>query len=82
MIIYAVLSDEEYEDLITSYEFITKMEFTNAEQVKMAIQYCQAKERLSEDTLNYLLEKINLLSHELEITEGNQDWEVTGASVN
>lgn len=81
MIIYAVLSDEEYEDLITSYEFITKMEFTNLEQVKMAIEYCQAKERLSEDTLNYLLEKIHLL-HELEITESNQDWEVIGASAN
>jgi len=81
MIIYAQLSDEEYEDLITSYKFITKMEFTTTEQVKMAIEYCEAKGRLSEDTLNYLLEKIHML-HELETTESNQDWEITGASAN
>lgn len=73
MIIYAVLSDEEYEDLITSYDFITKMNFTTKEQVKMAIEYCESKERLSEDTLNYLLEKIQILSNELEVDKSNQD---------
>ena len=81
MIVYAILSDEEYEDLITSYEFITKMEFTTKEQVKQAIDFCQAKDRLHEDTLNYLLELLQTLP-DVEITESNEDWEITGASAN
>ena len=81
MIVYAILSDEEYEDLITSYEFITKMEFTTKGQVKQAIDFCQAKDRLHEDTLNYLLELLQTLP-DVEITESNEDWEITGASAN
>ena len=82
MIVYAILSDEEYEDLITSYEFITKMEFTTKGQVKQAIDFCQAKDRLHEDTLNYLLELLQTLPENVETTESNEDWQVIGASAN
>lgn len=75
MIVYATMTDEECEDLITSYQFITNVQFTNTNQVKKCIEYCKAKERLSEDTLNYLLEKINILKNELEITESHEDRE-------
>ncbi len=81
MIVYAVISDEEYDDLITSYEFLTNVNWTHSDQVKMAIDYCQARDRLTEDTLNYLLEKLNTLSN-VETTESNEDWEITGASAN
>lgn len=100
MIVYAVLSDGEYEDLITSYDFITKMEFTTKEQVKMAIEFCRSRNRLSTDIADYLLDLMNQLPHltnvkplsdselinsinsELETTESNQDWQITGASAN
>jgi len=82
MIVYTVVTDEEYDDLITSYDFLSKVMFTNTEQVKMAIDYCQTRDRLTEDTLNFLLEKLNQLNNELETTNSNQDWEVTGASAN
>ena len=82
MIVYTVVTDEEYDDLITSYDFLSKVMFTSTEQVKMAIDYCQARDRLTEDTLNFLLEKLNQLNNELETTNSNQDWEVTGTSVN
>lgn len=79
MIVYTAMTDEEYEDLITSYQFITNVQFTNTDQVKQCIEYCKAKERLSEDTLNYLFEKINILKNGLEITESNEDRETVGA---
>lgn len=79
MIVYTTMTDEEYEDLITSYQFITNVQFTNTDQVKQCIEYCKAKERLSEDTLDYLLEKINILKNGLEITESNEDRETVGA---
>lgn len=78
MIVYTTMTDEEYEDLITSYQFITNVQFTNTDQVKTCIEYCKAKERLSEDTLDYLLEKINILKNGLEITESNEDRETVG----
>lgn len=77
-----IVTDEDFENLITSYDFITKMEFTSKDQVKLAINFCQAKDRLHEDTLNYLLELLQTLPNELETTESNQDWQVTGASAN
>ena len=77
-----IITDEDFENLITSYDFITKMEFTSKDQVKLAIEYCMDKDRLTEDTLNYLLELMITLPNELETTESNQDWQVTGASAN
>ena len=77
-----IVTNEDFENLITSYDFITKMEFTSKDQVKMAIEYCMDKDRLTEDTLNYLLELLQKLPNELETTESNQDWQVTGASAN
>jgi len=78
-----IITDEDFENLITSYDFITKMEFTSKDQVKLAIEYCMDRDRLTEDTLNYLLELLQTLpEHELETTESNQDWQVTGASAN
>lgn len=79
MIVYTTMTDEEYEDLITSYQFITNVQFTNTDQVKSCIEYCKAKEKLSEETLDYLLEKIQLLNNGLEITESNEDRETVGA---
>ena len=73
-----IITDEDFENLITSYDFITKMEFTSKDQVKMAIEYCMDKDRLTEDVLDYLLERL----HELETTESNEDWQITGASAN
>jgi len=73
-----IITDEDFENLITSYEFITKMEFTSKDQVKLAIEYCMDRDKLTEDVLDYLLERL----HELETTESNQDWQVTGASAN
>lgn len=81
MIVFAI-TDEEYENLITSYDFITKVQFTNTEQVKQCIEYCKSKNNLEEDTLNYLLEKINMLQNGLEATEGDKDREVVGATDN
>lgn len=75
---FVIITDEDFENLITSYEFITKMEFTSKDQVKLAIEYCMDRDRLTEDVLDYLLERL----HELETTESNQDWQVTGASAN
>lgn len=78
-----IITDEDFENLITSYDFITKMEFTSKDQVKMAIEYCREKDRLTEDTLNYLLELLQTLpENELETTKSNQDWQITGASAN
>ena len=77
-----VITDEDFENLITSYDFITKMEFISKDQVKLAIEYCMDRDRLTEDTLNYLLELMITLPNELETTESNQDWQVTGASAN
>lgn len=77
-----IVTDEDFENLITSYEFITKMEFTSKDQVKMAIEYCMDKDRLTEDTLNYLLELLQTLPNELETTESNQDWKTAGISAN
>lgn len=79
MIVYTTMTDEEYEDLITSYQFITNVQFTNTDQVKSCIEYCKAKEKLSEETLDYLLEKVQLLNNGLEITESNEDRETVGA---
>jgi len=73
-----IITDEDFENLITSYEFITKMEFTSKDQVKLAIEYCMDRDKLTEDVLDYLLERL----HELETTESNQDWQITGASAN
>jgi len=75
---FVIITDEDFENLITSYDFITKMEFTSKDQVKMAIEYCMDKDRLTEDVLDYLLERL----HELETTESNEDWQITGASAN
>jgi len=77
-----IITDEDFENLITSYDFITKMEFTSKDQVKLAIEYCMDKDRLTEDTLNYLLELLPTLPNYVETTESNQDWQVTGASAN
>ena len=77
-----IVTDEDFENLITSYDFITKMEFTSKDQVKMAIEYCMDKDRLTEDTLNYLLELLQTLPHELETTQSNQDWKTSGISAN
>ena len=77
-----IITDEDFENLITSYDFITKMEFTSKDQVKLAIEYCMDKDRLTEDTLNYLLDKLQTLPNELETTKSNQDWQITGASAN
>lgn len=77
-----IITDEDFENLITSYDFITKMEFTSKDQVKQAIDFCQAKDRLHEDTLNYLLELLQTLPEHVETTESNQDWQITGASAN
>jgi len=95
-----IITDEDFENLITSYDFITKMEFTSKDQVKLAIEYCREKDRLSKDVLDYLLdlmielphltnveplsdsELIKSINSELETTESNQDWQVTGASAN
>ena len=73
-----IVTDEDFENLITSYDFITKMEFTSKDQVKMAIEYCMDKDRLTEDVLDYLLERL----HELETTQSNQDWKTAGISAN
>mgnify|MGYP003501710591 FL=1 len=77
-----IITDEDFENLITSYDFITKMEFTSKDQVKLAIEYCMDKDRLTEDTLNYLLDKLQTLPHELETTQSNQDWKTAGISAN
>ena len=77
-----IVTDEDFENLITSYDFITKMEFTSKDQVKLAIEYCMDKDRLTEDTLNYLLELLQTLPHELETTQSNQDWKTAGISAN
>jgi hypothetical protein len=77
-----IITDEDFENLITSYDFITKMEFTSKDQVKLAIEYCMNRNKLTEDTLNYLLELLPTLPENVETTESNQDWEITGASAN
>ena len=79
---FVIITDEDFENLITSYEFITKMEFTSKDQVKLAIEYCMDRDRLTEDTLNYLLELLQTLPNELEADKGYKDWQVTGASAN
>lgn len=77
-----IITDKDFENLITSYDFITKMEFTSKDQVKLAIEYCMDRDKLTEDTLNYLLELLPTLPANVETTESNQDWEITGASAN
>lgn len=79
---FVIITDEDFENLITSYDFITKMEFTSKDQVKLAIDFCQAKDRLSIDIADYLLDLLNILPENVEITESNQDWQITGASAN
>jgi len=80
---YVIISEEEFEDLITSYDFITKMDFTTKEEILMAMDYCRLRGRLSTDIADYLLDLLNTLpEHELETTESNKDWQITGASAN
>ena len=79
---FVIITDEDFENLITSYDFITKMEFTSKDQVKLAIEYCREKDRLSKDVLDYLLELLQTLPHELETTQSNQDWKTAGISAN
>ena len=81
MITYIMLTNEEYINLITSYKFISEMDFYTKNEVIGAIEFCKQHNKLSEDTLNYLLEKIQTLP-DVETTESNQDWEITGASAN
>lgn len=57
-----LVTEEEFENLITSYDFITKMNFTNKEQVKLAMEYCQKRDRLTTDIADYLLDKLVNLS--------------------
>lgn len=78
---FVIITDEDFENLITSYDFITKMEFTSKDQVKLAIEYCMDRDRLTEDALNYLLELLQTLPN-VETTKSNQDWQITGASAN
>ena len=73
---FVIITDEDFENLITSYDFITKMEFTSKDQVKMAIEYCMDKDRLTEDTLNYLLELLQTLPN-LSDVEPLTDSELT-----
>ena len=78
-----IVTEEEFEDLITSYDFITKMNFTNKEQVKLAMDYCQERDRLTTDIADYLLDLLNTLpEHELETTESYEDWKTAGISAN
>ena len=78
-----IVTEEEFEDLITSYDFITKMNFTNKEQVKLAMEYCQGRDRLTTDIADYLLDLLNTLpEHELETTESYEDWKTAGISAN
>jgi hypothetical protein len=78
-----LVTEEEFEDLITSYDFITKMNFTTKEQVKVAMEYCQSRDRLTTDIADYLLDLLNTLSeHELETTESYKDWKTAGISAN
>ena len=77
-----IVTDEDFENLITSYDFITKMEFTSKDQVKMAIEYCREKDRLSKDVLDYLLDLMIKLPNELETTQSNKDWKTAGISAN
>ena len=78
-----IVTEEEFEDLITSYDFITKMNFTNKEQVKLAMEYCQSRDRLTTDIADYLLDLLNTLpEYELETTESYEDWKTAGISAN
>lgn len=78
-----LVTEEEFEDLITSYDFITKMNFTSKEQVKLAMDYCQERDRLTTDITDYLLDLLNTLpEHELETTESYEDWKTAGISAN
>lgn len=77
-----IVTEDEFEDLITSYDFITKMNFTNKEQVKLAMEFCQSRDRLTTDIADYLLDLLNTLPDELETTESNEDWKTAGISAN
>ena len=77
-----IVTEDEFEDLITSYGFITKMNFTNKEQVKLAMEFCQSRDRLTTDIADYLLDLLNTLPDELETTESNEDWKTAGISAN
>lgn len=78
-----IVTEEEFEDLITSYDFITKMDFTNKEQVKLAMEYCQERDRLTTDIADYLLDLFNTLpEHELEVNKSYEDWKTAGISAN
>ena len=78
-----IVTEDEFEDLITSYDFITKMNFTNKEQVKLAMDFCQSRDRLTTDIADYLLDLLNTLpEHELETTESYEDWKTAGISAN
>jgi hypothetical protein len=77
-----IVTEEEFEDLITSYDFITNMNFTNKEQVKLAMEYCQSRDRLTTDIADYLLDLLNTLPHELEVDKSYEDWKTAGISAN
>jgi len=78
-----LVTEEEFEDLITSYDFITKMNFTNKEQVKLAMDYCQSRDRLTTDIADYLLDLLNTLpEYELETDKSYEDWKTAGISAN
>lgn len=76
-------TEEEYVDLVTSYDFLTQLEFKTKEEVESAFLFFQEYDRLTQDVQDYLLDIMNQLpTDELETTESNQDWKITGASAN
>lgn len=74
-------TEEEYVDLVTSYDFLTKLEFKTREEVESAFSFFQEYDRLTQDVQDYLLDLMNELPH-VETTEHTQTEWITGISAN
>lgn len=62
MVIY--FTEEEYIDLITSYDFVTKLEFKTRDEIESAFLFFQEYDRLTTDVQDYLLDLMNKLPTE------------------
>lgn len=74
-------TEEEYVDLVTSYDFLTQLEFKTKDEVESAFLFFQEYDRLTQDVQDYLLDLMNTLSN-VETTKHTQAEWITGISAN
>lgn len=58
-----LITEDEYIDLVTSYDFLTSLTFNTVDEVITTFQFFEEYNRLSNDVNDYLLDKLNELKN-------------------